>query len=221
MYQPTEFRGTDPQQAYAHIARYPFGILVSAAGLAATHLPFLLNTPDTPTGVVSHFALRNGQWRTIGDGEEVLVIFPGPDAYVSPRTYTAEEDVPTWNYTAVHLRGAYRRIDRPSEVRELLERTVATFEARYAAPWSLSSMDGSALESLGRAVVAFEVTTRTLEHGLKLSQDKLPDDVRGVCDALSRSADPTDRATEAEMRRAGVTGRTGPASTDPATWLTE
>jgi len=218
MYQPDEFRGTSAALAYEHITRYPFGIIVSATGLGATHLPFLLDDPQSPSGLVSHFALRNDQWRTINDGEEVLVIFPGPDTYISPATYVAEEDVPTWNYTAVHVRGAYRRIN-DAELRELLVRTVDTFEAPRAERWHTSRMNHEDLAMLGTAVVGFSIETRTIEHGVKLSQDKTQPDIDAVTTTLSQSSDAAARAVGREMDRYAVRGRTNPPSTDPANWM--
>lgn len=217
MYQPDEFTGRDAAEAYAHIARHPFGIIVSGSKLHATHLPFLVDDPRNPTGVVSHFAIRNDQWRAIDDGDDVLVVFPGPDRYISSTIYRAEQDVPTWNYSAVHVRGTYRRMT-PDETRSLLARTVEHFEASQPTPWRLSSMSHADLNLLGSAVVGFTITTRVIEHGIKLSQDKLQDDVDAVRDALS-TGDPSAHAVADEMRRQGVTGRRGHPTTDPATYL--
>lgn len=220
MYQPTEFRDDDASTAYAHIERNPMGMIVSHADgrLRATHLPFLLDDRGSPSGLVSHFALRNEQLRDLPDGSDVLVLFPGPHAYVSPQHYAAEQDVPTWNYTAVHLAGTYRRLP-DGALPALLSRTVSELEAADGGSWSLASMDPAALRDLARAVVAFEVETTSIDGGYKLSQDKLQADVDGVIDAFSSSSEPHRQAVAAEMRRHGVAGRTGAPSTDPATWM--
>jgi transcriptional regulator len=220
MYQPAEFGNDAPVQAFEHIARNPMGILVTHhdGEFAATHLPFLLDDDDAPTGVVSHFALRNTALETLPDDTEVLVVFPGPHAYVSPSHYTAEADVPTWNYSAVHVQGTYRRL--PAEqLAPLLSRTVNQFERTQASPFSLSTMDPADLNSLARAVVAFEVRPRVIKGGYKLSQDKLQPDVDGVIEGFQRSGNPDQLAVADEMRRHGVTGRTGDSSTDPANWM--
>lgn len=219
MYQPSEFTGGDHAAAYDHIQRFPFGIIVSVDGLRATHLPFLVDDPRDPGGVLSHFAIRNEQWRSIRDGDEVLVIFSGPESYVSSSVYRAENDVPTWNYTTVHIRGSYRRMSE-AETRDLLERTVAAFESGQPAPWSLRSMPAPDLALLGRAVVGFSVTTRVLEHGVKLSQDKLQEDVDAVHASLAKG-DAAARAVADEMRRQAVQGRRAHPSTDPAGYLSD
>ncbi|GAA1113983.1 FMN-binding negative transcriptional regulator [Nocardiopsis composta] len=223
MYQPREFAGEDAATAYDHIRRHPFGIVVSAPppSVQATHLPFLLDDEEHPSGLLGHFSRRNRQWRSIEDGDEVLCVFPGPNAYVSPTLYTAEEDVPTWNYTAVHVRGSYARIDGARRLRDLLERTVEVFERGSARPWGTASMPPADLVSLARGVVGFEVRTTGIEGGYKLSQDRLRPDVDAVLSGLAGSGDPGGRAVAAEMRRHGVRGRTAPPSTDPASWPPE
>jgi transcriptional regulator len=126
--------------------------------------------------------------------------------------------VPTWNYSAVHVQGTYRRL--PAEqLAPLLSRTVNQFERTQASPFSLSTMDPADLNSLARAVVAFEVRPRVIKGGYKLSQDKLQPDVDGVIEGFQRSGNPDQLAVADEMRRHGVTGRTGDSSTDPANWM--
>ena len=219
MYQPIEFIGTSEVAAYEHIVRNPMGIIVShGAELRATHLPFLLNSHTDPTGVVSHFAIRNEELKNLADGDQVLVIFPGPHAYITPNLYVAEEDVPTWNYSAVHIHGTYRRLPA-SELQHLLTRTVDEFEESSSQPFSLSTMDPADLASLARAVIPFEVTTTKIEVGVKLSQDKLQPDIDAVIGGLESSGDPAEGAMAAEMKRHRVKGRTGQPSTDPATYL--
>ena len=186
--------------------------------LFATHLPFLIDNEPDPRGVVSHFAIRNEHLRSLPDESEVLVIFPGPHAYVSPSHYVAEEDVPTWNYSAVHLSGTYRRL--PDEaLRDLLTRTVDTFEQPREQPFSLDSMDLDTVRNLARGVIGFNVETIDLKGGYKLSQDKLQGDVDAVLDAFGASHSPAERSVADEMRRHGVSGRTGAPSTDPTTWI--
>lgn len=220
MYQPREFRDDDAASAYAHIVRNPMGMIVSHADgrLRATHLPFLVDDLSAPSGLVSHFALRNEQLRDLPDGSDVLVSFPGPHAYVSPDHYVAELDVPTWNYTAVHVGGIYRRMP-DAALPGLLTRTVDELELADGGTWSLSSMDAATLRDLARAVVAFEIETVTIDGGYKLSQDKLQEDVDAVIDAFATSSRPQRTAMADEMRRHGVEGRTGEPSTDPATWM--
>ena len=220
MYQPVEFRDDSDARAYAHIRRNPFGIVVTGQGpnLCATHLPFLLDDELLPSGLVSHFAVRNEGLAMVADGQEVLVIFPGPHTYVSPTLYSAETDVPTWNYTAVHLYGRYRRVDQHG-LRAILERTVDRFERNADQPWQLDSLPQSVIRSLSRGVTGFTIETTRIEGAYKLSQDKLAEDVEAVQCAFAAADFPSGHAVAEEMRRASVQGRTTPPTTDPDSWL--
>ncbi|MFF1831441.1 FMN-binding negative transcriptional regulator [Paenarthrobacter sp. NPDC058040] len=220
MYQPHEFRDDDAGRAYAHIGRNPFGILVSGQGesLAATHIPFLLNDDDAPSGLVGHFAVRNEALAGLEDGSPVMAIFPGPHAYVSPTYYRAEKAAPTWNYTAVHLHGIYRRVDSDG-LRTILERSVETFENGRAEPWQLDNLPSAAIRSLVRAIVGFRIEATRIEGGYKLSQNKLAEDMVSVESRLRSSSRAGDHSLAEEMRRTGLSGRTSPPSTDPNRWL--
>ena len=116
MYRPREFAMDDAAVLRQHVVDNPMGIIASARGrLDATHLPFLLDDETGDAGdLISHYAIRNAQLSALVDGDEVLVVFPGPHAYVSASMYRAEPDVPTWNYTAVHVRGRFVRTSADS-----------------------------------------------------------------------------------------------------------
>lgn len=217
MYQPAEFRERRAQVLHDHITRHGFGTLVShgASGLAATHTPFLFDPDQGEHGLLtSHLARRNPQWRDLSDGAEVLVIFRGPDAYVSPRWYTAEPDVPTWNYTAVHAHGVYRQLPGAEATLDVLRRTVARHEGDR---WRLDSLDAGLVTGLARGVVAFQVEVTSLAGGFKLSQDKLAADVDAVVAGLASSGGGA-QAVAAAVREYGSPGRTGAPSTDPTSY---
>jgi transcriptional regulator len=101
MYIPPHFRQHDPEAAIAFMKRHPFAVIVSNGAEAplATHLPFHTSEENGSIVLTAHFAKANPQWKTLSD---VLVIFSGPHAYISPSNYEKEENVPTWNYIAVH-----------------------------------------------------------------------------------------------------------------------
>lgn len=184
MYRPKHYDETREGALFDFVEERAFGLLVSGAGgrLEATHVPFLLDRPGRL--LRGHLARGNRQWRGLETGAELLAVFSGADAYISPTWYSAEPDVPTWNYAAVHVRGRWRRIDEPAAVRRLLEETVAHFEGRRNSDWSLARLDEGLIESLQRGVVAFELAIETLEGAWKMSQDKCPADVAGVVSGL-------------------------------------
>jgi transcriptional regulator len=138
--------------------------------MTASHLPILLDCRDgKPAVLLGHMARANPQWKE-AQGHQVLVIFQGPHAYVSPRFYAEPNTVPTWNYTAVHAYGDFQWIDE-SETRELLSRTVSEYEAGREAPWSMDESDPEFLEKLLLQIVGFRIEITRLEGKWKLNQN--------------------------------------------------
>lgn len=221
MYQPLEFQSQDRSWAFAHIARHPFGILFGSADgrFDAAHLPFQVVESDGEQVLEGHGAIRNPLLTGIDDGAQVLVVFHGPSAYITPGVYRAEPDVPTWNYTAVHVRGTYHSLSA-AENPGVLERTVRhNEEGEMGSGWSTASMSTRDLASLARGVVSFRIRIDDVEGGRKLSQDKLQEDVDAVEAHLDACPFGSARAVADDMRAAQVQGRTGDPSTDPSTWL--
>src|ERR1044071_9429828 len=119
MYLPSDFKEEDFQKLAAFIHQFSFATLVSgrSGSLQASHLPFLFDEKRGKSGFLrGHMAKANPHWKTIEE-EEVLVIFQGPHAYISPTWYEASETVPTWNYATVHAYGYYRSITDPEGLR--------------------------------------------------------------------------------------------------------
>ncbi|MEX0923578.1 MAG: FMN-binding negative transcriptional regulator [Rhodovibrionaceae bacterium] len=217
MYVPKPFVWQDRAEIAAMIAAHNFGLLVtqSAAGLEATHLPFLYDPEegheDFPGGrLLGHIARANPQCAAIEtlaeSGGEALAVIQGPHAYVSPNWYATGGKVPTWNYQAVHLYGRPRLLD-PAATSALMARLVETHEAPLAAPWSLQSLDERKRRGLENAILAFEIPIARLEAKAKLSQDKPAEEAlsaaMGIAEAFPE--DPLAQATAAEMRRRATT----------------
>jgi transcriptional regulator len=221
VYQPVEFQIEDPAFAEDLIARHPFGVLVgiSDGAFGAAHLPFQLVGDGADRVLEGHGAIRNALLTGIPDGAEVLVVFSGPHSYITPGVYRAEPDVPTWNYTAVHVRGRYRRMPA-ADNSAVLERTVRHNEAgAMGSGWSTSTMSRADLASLARGVVSFRIEIDDISAARKLSQDKLQADVEAVEGHLDACPFGSARAVADDMRAAEVRGRAGDPSTDPSTWL--
>ncbi len=172
MYTPRSFAEDRPGRLHEFIEQHSFGILVSAADvIAASHLPFLLDRDSGPHGrLTSHMAKANPQWREL-DGCEVLTIFHGPHAYISPTWYADANTVPTWNYVAVHATGTLRVIEDHEHVREIVRRTVDTHEATMPVPWSMDSVDEDFIDQLLEAIVGFTIDITRLEGKWKLNQN--------------------------------------------------
>jgi len=172
MYVPPHFGVSNLNSLHDAIERYSFAMLVSQSsdGLEASHLPLLLDRQAGPQGtLVGHMARANLQWQRAA-GQEVLAIFSGPHAYISPRWYEAQGVVPTWNYVAVHAYGRLSLVENAAEVEALLRRTIEAYESSQPNPWRLSEPKDF-VERLARQIVAFRIPIERLEGKWKLNQN--------------------------------------------------
>jgi transcriptional regulator len=202
MYVPPHFAEDDPAILHDLIRDHSFGLLVSVVDGApfATHLPFLLDAERGPHGtLVAHMARANPHWRAFADGGDSLVVFQGPHAYVTPSWYAPGNNVPTWNYVAVHAYGVARVIDDPAATRAVPERLTALHESGFAEPWQLADQDPKFIDGMVRGIVAFELPVARLEGKAKLSQNKPPADRAAVAAALAACDRADDQALAAMM----------------------
>lgn len=163
------FRRVPEAQSLAFARARGFGTLsVAAAGeVLAAHLPFRL--AECGTWVEMHMARSNPVLRHPG---RAMLMVQGPDGYVSPDWYGADNQVPTWNYVAVHLRGALE-VSEPSELRAHLERVSAAFEGPLEKrDWTLDKMEPGALARLERMIVPVRLQIETVDATWKLGQNK-------------------------------------------------
>jgi transcriptional regulator len=144
MYQPDHFRVEDAAQMHALMRARPLAALVSAgaAGLYATHLPTVLKEQG-PHGVIEcHLARGNPHWKDLAAGNEALLIFQGPEAYITPNWYLSKAEhgkvVPTWNYAVVHAYGRPEKIEDKAWLRRHVSDLTAQQERSEATPWALS-----------------------------------------------------------------------------------
>src|SRR5579883_1304747 len=122
--------------------RFSFATLVTVQDGApfATHVPVLLDADAGEQGALrAHLARANPQWRALAEGQEALVLFQGPHAYVSPAWYETHPSVPTWNYAVVHAYGKPRLLD-DAELFALLRASVAEYESGRETPWEFDSL---------------------------------------------------------------------------------
>ncbi len=215
MYVPPAFAEPDDAVMLAFVEAHPLGALVTATpaaapgagpGLFATLLPLLLDRTRGPRGVLQgHVARANPHAAT--EAAEALVIFAGPEAYVTPGWYASKREhgrvVPTWNYVAVHAYGALRLHDDPEFVLRHLAALTARHEAGRAHPWTIDDAPAGYVERIARDTVGVEVEISRLEGKWKMSQNRPAADIAGVVAGLGASADPGDRAAAAvvEARR--------------------
>jgi transcriptional regulator len=190
MYIPSHFAKNDGAMLHEAMERYSFATLISLGGdgLEASHLPLLVDRAAGGTGVLlGHMARANLQWKAAA-GQEVLAIFAGPHAYISPQWYEAQQVVPTWNYVAVHAYGRLELIEDKAEVRQLLDRTVETYESGQPQPWRMNE-PAEFVQRLLKQIVAFRIPITRLEGKWKLNQNRPPDQRERVIAQLSRQGD--------------------------------
>jgi transcriptional regulator len=200
MYIPPSNAEHRPEVMLGFIEAHPLGALVTSSGegLFATHLPLVLDRAAGPHGTLEgHVARANPHHRQAADGE-ALVIFQGPDAYVSPAWYAAKAEhgrvVPTWNYVAVHAYGTLHFTDDPAHLRRHLEALTARHEAGRPEPWAVDDAPAEYVEGLQRAIVGVRIEITRLEGKWKMSQNRSAADIDGVVRALAGSSSAVDRA---------------------------
>ncbi|WP_052597685.1 FMN-binding negative transcriptional regulator [Aureispira sp. CCB-QB1] len=192
MYIPPKFKLTDESQIRAYICQYPFATLITAVDNypIATHLPFILEQEGSEWYLLSHMAKANPQWRQLKN-TSTLVVFQEPHAYISPTYYEKEENVPTWNYIAVHVYGTVEMLLEPEQAIEVLEKSITTFEKGFQKQWE--HLDNGYKKRLLNGMVAFRIKIETLEGKEKLSQNKTEKERQAIAEGLLTISDSSAR----------------------------
>lgn len=211
MYTPPAFRLDDHAAALAMMRAHPFALLIAATGAGAVeiaHLPILVDGAAETLALRGHVAKANPMARliagsTAGTPVRATVVFTGPNAYVSPDWYESENQVPTWNYLAVHAAGNLVEIADGAAVDTVLADLSAAHEAELLPkrPWTMDKMTPGTVERMRKGITAFSIAVDRLETKAKLSQNKNPADRGGVIAALEALERPDAAATAAWMRR--------------------
>jgi transcriptional regulator len=185
MYIPSFNKFDDYEQVLAFMRKYSFGTIISVENNVpvATHLPFLIDERDGNLYILSHFAKANPQASSISG--EVLVIFTEPHAYISPKNYEKETNVPTWNYIAVHAYGKARLMESEQEHMDLLERTISYYDADYKKQWD--GLPDKFKSGMIKGITGFEILVTDLQAKSKLSQNRIEIEREHIISSLSKS----------------------------------
>lgn len=169
MYLPSHFKEERFDVISRLVTEYPLGALVTlgSGGLSANHIPFEIDETPAPFGTLrGHVARGNPAWRDFSQDVEALVIFQGPQAYVSPSWYRTKQEtgkvVPTYNYLVVHAYGPLRAIEDPAWLRALVERLTNRFEAGRTQPWAVTDAPDNFIERQLQAIVGIELPVKRL-----------------------------------------------------------
>ncbi|WP_276389974.1 FMN-binding negative transcriptional regulator [Eudoraea chungangensis] len=200
MYIPSKYENTNLKEVKEFIQLNAFGILTSLSKgrLWATHIPLELEIREgSPDVLVGHIAKANEQWKGFDNNQEVLCIFNGPHSYVSSSWYEKEE-VPTWNYIAVHVYGTIK-IQNEREVLAAMHRLVDKYEKHSKQPLSLKNLSPKTLKQV-RGVVGFEIKIEEIKAAYKLSQGR-EEDHTSIIKELNNLNNPASSSIAKEMQK--------------------
>jgi len=192
MYLPDPFRVDDLAPMHALMRARPLGALISGGtdGLYATHLPTVLKE-DGPYGVIEfHLARANPHWKYLTECNEALMIFQGPEGYITPSWYPSKAEhakvVPTWNYAAVHAYGRPGVIQDADWLRRHVTELTAQQERSEVKPWALTDAPETFIKLMLRGIIGFRFAITRLEGKWKMSQNREMKDRDGVVRGLGK-----------------------------------
>jgi transcriptional regulator len=200
MFRPDHFRVDDAAEVHALMRAHPFAALVSSAesGLYGTHLPTVLKDEGSCGVIECHLARANPHWKDLAAGGEAMMIFQGPQGYITPNWYATKaatgKAVPTWNYAIVH---AYGRPEVMNDKDWLLRHVTELSDQQERAdahPWKVSDAPANYIDVMLRGIVGFRFAITRLEGKWKMSQNREPQDRARVIDGLKARASGDDLA---------------------------
>jgi transcriptional regulator len=199
MYTPPAFREDDPAtlRQIMREARLSTLVTATAEGLIGTPLPLIFDAEEGRHGVLyGHVAKANNQWKLEPIGE-ALVIFSGPDAYVTPSWYASKREhgkvVPTWNYSAVHAYGPVEFFHDEARLHAIVTRLTHLYEAPRAEAWAVTDAPAQFIAAQLRGIVGVRLPITRIEGKRKMSQNRPAADRAGVASGLSQSERESDR----------------------------
>jgi len=198
MYTPPYNEIENRAEVVALMRANAFAVLVTGTGgtLHASHLPVRVH--DNPLLLDMHMARANPQWKEFFE-DEVMVVFSGPHAYVSPRWYEEKERVPTWNYAAVHAYGVPKMIDDPARKLASQRQLIETYDPEWLPKFD--ALRKEYVDMMLDGIVNFEIRVTRIDARWKLSQQRSRREQELIAVELERSGDSTERALAALTRR--------------------
>ncbi len=209
MYMPKHHEETRTDVMHDLMKSHPLASIVTLGsdGLIANHMPFLLDPSCGELGTLrGHVARANPVWQAFSTTFESVIIFHGPDSYISPSWYPSKDEhgkaVPTWNYAVVHAHGFPRIIEDAGWLLNHLTELSDTHEASQSLPWKLADAPRDYIDRLIEMVVGIEIPIAKLVGKWKVSQNRPLADKLGVAAGLASRTDEQSRAMAALVRQA-------------------
>ena len=192
MYIPPLNRVEDRAAINRFLHAHAFATVITNAAdkLEASHLPVLFD--ENANMLRSHMARANQQWKHLAAANEVLCIFHGPHAYISPSWYVEQHTVPTWNYAVVHVYGKPALVD-DAELKQIVFDTTAKFESTMATPWKIP-LSEQEIAGMLKAIAGFKIEITRVEAKFKLGQNRSREDQEKMLHNLEAAADHDSRA---------------------------
>ncbi|MDI9310507.1 MAG: FMN-binding negative transcriptional regulator [Limnohabitans sp.] len=192
MYIPDHFKLGDKSEIISFIREYSFATIINVKDNfpSATHLPFIVKEENNELYLISHLAKANDQWKEI-ETNKTVVIFSEPHAYISPKNYDSEKNVPTWNYVSIHIYGDGKIITSDEETSEILKETILTYESDFLTQWD--SLPDTFKNNLIKGIVAFKIKVTDIQAKKKASQNRSETEKKRIFDSLSKSTNELDR----------------------------
>jgi transcriptional regulator len=214
MYQPPHFREDRIEVQHDLMRAHPLGLLVTAGpgGLMANPIPFLVFAEGSEKGTLrAHLARANPQWRELAAVEECLIVFQGPQDYVTPSWYATKRQtgkvVPTWNYATVHVWGRPRVIDDAAWLRRQIGDLTLLREGVRAAPWKVEDAPTDFVAAQVKGIIGMEIPIDRIEGKWKVSQNRPEADRAGVFAGLREEGEAAAPMAALVAQHGGLTPR--------------
>jgi len=206
MYIPASFKESRIELLHDLIVKHPLGLLVTHgdSGLEASPIPFLLYANEGEHGMLrAHLAKANPHWGLLSEHDECLVVFQGPDGYVTPSWYPSKAEthkaVPTWNYATVQVRGTASVIEDAAWLRRQLDDMTKLHEKLRPQPWSVGEAPADYIANQMKAIIGIEIPISRIDGKWKMSQNKDDADRDGVIAGMRSDTDPHRNIRVADM----------------------
>ncbi len=184
LYIPKAHLVEDRKLMHDFMEDYAFVSLVTAApNIRVTHIPVLLDRTAGPYGTIyGHIARNNPQNATFDGHQQAVIVFQGPNSYISPSWYAKTEAVPTWNFAVVHAGGTLKPVTDKQALHEFLAQLITTFESRYApaSTYDFRKLPDDYVYRMIGAIIGFEMQIESLEGKFKLGQERSEADRAGI-----------------------------------------
>lgn len=207
MHIPKQFKQENDTELLELMREYPFATLIthSTSGIEANHLPISLSWQEDKLYLHAHIAKVNSLWQSVAESSEVLVVFNGPNGYISPNHYPTKQQtgkaVPTWNYVAVHVKGSISFIHDAAWIYQALESLTDEHESELDNPWAMSDAPAPYIDKMLPAIVGIEIAVTSITGQWKLSQNQPTVNQIGVVEGLSASDKQNDKTVAAMVRK--------------------